>query len=144
MNEDPDSSVSFESEKIEQPKKVRFGASPAVYSPSDWVNGEFKDNYRKIHTDSETLLPTKSCLKDTGYQLRTPVAENATLSWIAISCVIVFLLGMFVAIWYVVDKLLMLEIENQMNTAINKPNAMTLIPHSSVVFMFHNPSAFVN
>jgi len=125
-------------------KKVRFSMSPVVYPSVPWVKNGIQSPLDI--SDSENLLPIKSSFKEESkFDIRTPMREEERIGIVGILLICVFLCCLFVAAWWVLSKLLLLEIENQVsgkfigNSLIHnffvQPSSKSIIYNSNYIYI---------
>ena len=91
-------------------KKVHFATEPIMYKAEEW-------NPRYFSVDLEEIndLETTSCLKETPYETQDEVYPCNNMLICEILFLVFVLSLFFVLIWYIVDKILLLEIEYQVS-----------------------------
>lgn len=96
-----------------QTKRVHFASSPVTYNEIPWATSNpIIDDNISLKTDCVSL---ESCFKESNYQFRTQMKEDDRMSCVGIVVVILCLFFLFVTIWYVADKMLMIEIEKNVS-----------------------------
>ena len=94
-------------------KRVRFAQEPIIYSSS---NQCLKLNI--FDTDFLINAPQQSCLKTVDFSLRTQVDHENSFSWKTLIFLIFFFFVLFFIIWWAVKNLLLVEIENQIESSM--------------------------
>jgi hypothetical protein len=96
-------------------KRVRFSPFPKIYRDIPWIHS---GEANPLLSDHDVLFPLRTNLQEPSYSLRTEMdaGGSLTLRDVAILGLVLFLL--FFVIWLIVHKVLMLEIESQ----IQQPN----------------------
>ena len=87
--------------------KVRFSPFPQVHSEVPWRTGG-----EKILCDDNVLYPVRSALKEDVISLRTEIDEEGT-SVMQMAVLVICLAFLFLIIWWVVSRILLLEVEAQ-------------------------------
>ena len=99
-------------------KKVRFAPAPIVYSSVPWLERESIDVRISDDKYSDSpLYPVESALKRKFGPLRPTV--DGTPSKLGYLFIVAGLLFLFFIIWWLADKLLLLEIEEQVKNMKN-------------------------
>ena len=106
-----DSAFNFPAGDPNNVRRVRFSPYPEVHKEIPWL----KKKDQGILDNDDVLYPLHSSLKyENSFHLRT-VMENDDISLFGIAVLIACLFILFVMIWFVVNKILLLEIETQVS-----------------------------
>lgn len=90
-------------------KRVRFSKFPEIHSEIPW---KMKTGEQKVLND-DVLYPVQSSFKDSTFSLRPEMNDDDSMSLCGVFILVVCLIALFALIWFVVNKILLLEIENQ-------------------------------
>ena len=90
----------------ERPKRVVFATAPQIHRDIPWKSGE-----SKILNDEDVLYPMQSSMK--RLHLRTQIEAEENVSLLGVVILVACLVFLFCLIWFVVNKILLLEIEAQ-------------------------------
>jgi hypothetical protein len=99
-----------------QKKKVRFGLYPDSYGHVPWSRDmTCRPQEKESLRDGSVLYPIHSSFKDSAYILRAEREPDDRFSCFGICVLIVCLIVLFLLVWFVMSKVLLLEVENQVN-----------------------------
>jgi hypothetical protein len=96
------------------PKRVRFSPVLQIYSDIPWSHSRVSPVQCEFLSDDEPVFPLQSRFQESLYSLRTEIAGEAALTYTEVLALIVVLLLLFFVVWFVVNKVLLLEIETEM------------------------------
>lgn len=105
-------------------KKVHFAEFPIIYKSVPWFN-ESNDNQSSGDLDSifiseQSQLIFESSLKNDFTQLRTPYNRSQQMNFFGFIIIIFCFIFLFSLIWWIAEKLLMIEVEQQITNSLNK------------------------
>jgi hypothetical protein len=98
-----------------QKKKVRFSPMPEYHSEIPWARQARGSQEKESLTDGDMLYPLQSSFKDSAYIFRAEKEPEDKFSCFGVCTLIVCLVVFFLLIWFVVSKVLLLEIQSQVN-----------------------------
>ena len=90
-------------------KRVRFSQFPEIHGEIPW---NMKTGAQKALND-DVLYPVQSSFKDSTFSLRPEMNEEDSMSLCGVFILVICLIALFALIWFIVNKILLLEIENQ-------------------------------
>jgi hypothetical protein len=98
-------------------KKVRFAAHPHVYTDISWAHS----NADALSSSDSALLPLQSTLRESAYDLRTEIRVSDPTTVAGVIILMVALLFLFLMIWFIVQQILLLEVESEIGKSF-KPS----------------------
>lgn len=103
-------------------KKVHFATSPIIYRSVPWLNesSEYQSNtdLEAIFISEPNQLIYESSLKNDFTQLRVPYNKSQQMNLFGFIIIIFCFIFLFSLIWWISEKLLMIEIEQQMSNSL--------------------------
>ena len=98
----------------ESERRVRFSPFPEVHPDIPWrMNSQAS---KSIERDESVLYPLQSSLKEPVFVLRTEIDPEENISSTGVAILILCMIVLFMLIWFVVHKILLLEIELQIGS----------------------------
>ena len=104
-------------------KKVHFAPSPIICRSIPWL---MESNDFQIGNDLDSLFildqsqySSESSLKNDFTQLRTPYNKSQQLNLIGFIIIIFCFIFLFSLVWWIAEKLLLIEIEQQMSNSFD-------------------------
>lgn len=104
-------------------KKVHFASTPIVYRSVPWLT---ESNEYQYNTDLEAIFISEpnqfiyeSSIKNDFTQLRVPYNKSQQMNLFSFIIIIFCFIFLFSMIWWIAEKLLMIEIEQQMTNNLN-------------------------
>jgi hypothetical protein len=108
------------------PKKVRFAPHPQVYADIPWTSSTSPD---PLAFPDDGLFPLQGNFRESVYALRTEIRTPEAMSGVSVAILIVCLFFLFLMIWFVVHKILLLEVDSEIGKPFKSqrlPTAFTL------------------
>jgi hypothetical protein len=111
--------VAVRGPKSTEKKKVRFSPFPEYHEGIPWKcqsNGASRQTEKLLLNEGEILYPMQDGFKDGAFVLRAEREGEDGFGCFGICALIACLIVLFLLIWFVVNKVLLLEIESQVNS----------------------------
>jgi hypothetical protein len=98
-------------------KKVHFAPFSEIYRDIPWshrpaqpIESDFTRNF-----DNTDLSPLDADLRESVYALRTEIRGDEAMTMTGLIILVIFLLVLFLMIWFVVRKVLLLEVDTEID-----------------------------
>jgi hypothetical protein len=95
-------------------KRVRFSPVLQIYSDIPWAHSGVSPLECELFSDDEPAFPLQSRVQESLYYHPTVIAGETALTYKEVLALIIVLLLLFFVVWFVVNKVLLLEIETEM------------------------------
>lgn len=123
INDTNDLSLSLKMKSNYSSKKVHFANSPVIYRSVPWLthSNEYQSNadLEAVFISEPNQFIYDSSLKNDFAQLRVPYNKSQQMNLFGFIIIIFCFIFIFSLIWWIAQKLLMIEIEQQMSNNLH-------------------------